>query len=121
MNKETFVKYFIKFSIGIMVAVVLMTIKGFYLTVFADGLFLAGAFMMGIAGLSFVSREGGYDMFGYSFYYVFKGRSGQYRDFKDYQEKNIVKRKENRYDFSLLITGAFLVVASLGLYYILVF
>ena len=112
MKKEILNKYFIKMTIGIMVATLFMLIKGFHILVFCDGLFLAGAFMMGIAGLNFVSREGGYDMFGYSFYYVFKRKSEQYVDYKDYQDKNNAKRKRKCFDFSLLFSGIFLVLLS---------
>jgi uncharacterized membrane protein len=119
MDKEKINSYLVKVTIGISVSIVLMLIRGFSTIVFADGLFLAGAFMMGIAGLNFVSREGGYDMFGYSFYYVFKNKSGQYKDYKDYQEKNLLKKKKNKFDFSLLITGVIFVLISLIIYFII--
>ena len=82
-----------------------MFIKGFHLIGFLDGLFITGFTLITVAGLIWVIRNGGFDMFGYSGYYVFNHKSKKYSSYLDYQEKKNEERQKEQADYSLLVVG----------------
>ena len=99
-------------GISMVLLLSLFRINDFTVLFLADCIFVAGVFLLGFTGLTFVSREGGYDMFGYSFYYVFKGRSKKYNDFKEYKDQKDIKRKKEKFDFSMILVGIIFIIIS---------
>lgn len=73
-------------------------------TAFADGLFVTGALLCSLYALRFVSVRGGFDIFSYSFRYIFRGgkNTGDYALYRK-RERHLPSRAQLSVGIGLLL------------------
>ncbi len=106
-TKLTWVKYLAAVIIGLIIALVICVVKGLFQTddmqkilrIICDACSLSGILLCGIGLLSFVAKEGTFDVLAYGFKAMRRGRRGYADDartpktYYDYKESMKTKRK----------------------------
>ena len=127
-KKEKILAFVIKLSVSLIIG--LSFFIGLYfgrtrsLIDVVNGFFIGGAFLIGVAGLSVVTRYGSFDTFAYAFstlgYKYIPNVNRKYEDLYDYKQKKNEKRIENRFSYlPYLVAGIILVLIALICYFIL--
>ena len=122
-NKVLFTKYGICFGVASLIAFIVFWIRGFFtdrisvnIQILSDGFYIAGMIFLFIAGMMYISGEGGFIGIGYIFKSVIQifvpmGRMNHER-YADYRERKLEGKKKSG-DRCILITG--LVFFAVGL------
>lgn len=87
-----------------------------------NSLFAPGCFLLGVAALIFLAREGTFDAIGYALgnffhFFSFGSQEMKYNDFGGYKDLKAEKRNANKaYYWPFLFIGGLLLVASIILF-----
>lgn len=109
---KKFWKYFITALVGLVAALLILVLKGTYLS---DALFVPGVLLLGVGTLLFASNGGAFDMLAFGVIklldlYKRDLTKVKYRTFYDYRQAQ--KDKKRSFDYLLIVGAAMVVVAS---------
>ena len=88
-----------------------------------DGTGYASIILISVAGLTWIAREGFFDIFSYGFRQLgstlFSKKPNEYNDFSSYKEfKYEIRQKRSKYYISILIVAGLFLIVTIILYII---
>ena len=126
INRNIIIKYALYFLAACLLILLILSVKGFdELKDYCDAFFIGGFTFFAVGGLSFVNKQGGYDMFSYSAYYIFKSigsadKNRKYRDYKEYIDKKSSLRSQNKFSYlPFIFIGLILIIIAIILFFLI--
>ena len=122
-QKSLLIKYSVCFGIASLITFIVFWIRGFFtdnvgvnIQILSDGFFISGILFCAIAGMLFISDEGGFLGITYVIrnvvlIFIPMGRS-KHELYADYRERKLNEYKK-RFDFCILVTGLIFLIVGI--------